>query len=123
MDTKEKSLYQQIHPVKLFTDITAGLVSLYIFWEHDPITGLAVAFIPSFAVTAILMQYSNLERLKHSSFGRYVSKYMTTSMQALRLLGNFTMIFAAWYHLFWLIFIGSCAIVLGWLCGIIFPAK
>jgi hypothetical protein len=123
MDTKEKSLYQQIHPLKLFTDITAGLVSLYIFWEHDLITGVAVAFIPSLVATAILMRYSNLERLKHSSFGQYVSKYMTTSMQVLRLGGNFIMIFGAWYHLFWLILIGSCAIVPAWLRGIIFPAK
>jgi hypothetical protein len=46
MNTKEKGLYQQIHPLKLATDISAGLVSLYFFWQHDIVLGLMIAFSP-----------------------------------------------------------------------------
>ena len=120
MDIKEKSLYQQIHPIKLLTDISAGLLSLYIFWQHDIILGLLVAFVPSVVATVLLMRFVDLEKLKRSGFGEYVSKYMTSSMQALRLVGNFVMILGAWFHIAWIILVGLIMILFGWLRGVIF---
>ena len=40
MTLKEKALYHQIHPLKLSTDILASLVSLYLFWLHQPVPAL-----------------------------------------------------------------------------------
>jgi hypothetical protein len=34
MNLKEKCLYHQIHPLKLFTDIGAAFGSLYLLWRH-----------------------------------------------------------------------------------------
>jgi hypothetical protein len=38
MTPKEKILYHQIHPLKLLTDGTTGLLALYFFWRHDFVT-------------------------------------------------------------------------------------
>jgi hypothetical protein len=120
MDTREKSLYQQIHPAKLLTDFGAGFVSLHLLWQHYLVFGLAVAFIPSIATTIVAMRYANLERLKRSGFGNYVAKYMTPTMQALRLGGNFIMLFGAWYNVVWVILVGLVVILPAWLRGVIF---
>lgn len=34
MTPQEKALYHQIHPLKLFTDISAEVISLYLFWKR-----------------------------------------------------------------------------------------
>jgi hypothetical protein len=74
-------------------------------------------------ITALLMRFANLERLKRSAVGRYISKNMTAPMQMLRISGNFVMLIGAWYHLLWLIIIGLVMILLGWLRGFIVPRK
>ncbi len=35
MDFREKQLYHQIHPAKLFTDWSAGFIALYFLWQHN----------------------------------------------------------------------------------------
>ena len=42
MTLQEKILYHQIHPFKLFTDISAEFVSLYLFWRHKLIAGIVL---------------------------------------------------------------------------------
>lgn len=39
MPFKEKQLYHQIHPLKLFADISAECISLYLFWQHTSSPG------------------------------------------------------------------------------------
>ncbi len=34
METQEKVLYHQIHPIKLFTDVSTSLISLYLLWQE-----------------------------------------------------------------------------------------
>ena len=70
-------------------------------------------------MTIVVMRYADLERLKHSDLGNYVAKNMTPAMQALRLGGNFVMLFGAWYGIIWVIFIGLVVILFAWLRGVI----
>ena len=35
MNLQEKELYHEIHPLKLFTDWSAGLIALYVLWQHE----------------------------------------------------------------------------------------
>ena len=46
MDLQEKILYHQIHPIKLFTDISTAIFSLYLLWRHRIGAALLVMFIP-----------------------------------------------------------------------------
>src|SRR3990172_5919992 len=98
MNFEEKSLYQQIHPLKLLTDWSTGILALYSFWQHDLIAALMVAFVPPILVSLLLVRFVQLDKYRQSAFGRYVSKYMTRRMQALRLVGYCLIAMAALYH-------------------------
>ena len=117
MNFAEKSLYHQIHPVKLATDIGSSLISLYFFWAHDLTSGLLVGIAPGVAVSFVIIQFVNLDRYRRSSLGRYVSRYMTREMQALRAVGQLVVWVGTWYHILLLIFAGFAMIALGWIRG------
>jgi hypothetical protein len=117
----EKSLYHQIHPLKLITDIGSSLISLYFFWRHDLTSGLLVGIAPGVAVSFVIIQFVNLDRYRRSSLGRYVGRYMTWEMQALRAAGQLVVWVGTWYHVLLLIFAGFAMIVLGWIRGRLLP--
>lgn len=123
MTLQEKSLYHQIHPVKLFTDWSAGLIALYPFWRHNLVAALLIAFLPSIVVSLLLIRFVSLEKQKRSSFGRYVRQYMTRSIEAVRFAGFVIMVIGAWYHVVWVIAAGLIIIILTWLRGILLPSR
>jgi energy-converting hydrogenase Eha subunit G len=117
----EKSLYHQIHPLKLITDIGSSLISLYFFWRHDITSGLLVGIAPGVAVSFVIIQFVNLDRYRRSSLGRYVGRYMTWEMQALRAAGQLVVWVGTWYHVLLLVFAGFAMIVFGWIRGRLLP--
>lgn len=123
MNTREKSLYHQIHPLKLATDWSTGLIALYLLWQHDLLPALVVAFVPSVIVSLVLMQWVNLGAYKQSSFGAYISRYMTRLMETIRVAGYVVMAIGAWYHMAWLIPLGLLVVLLAWFRGVLFPVK
>jgi hypothetical protein len=72
MTFREKQLYHQIHPLKLATDISAEIVSLYLFWKRKLLAGLLVALVPPVIASALIMSLVDLEKYKQSAFGKYV---------------------------------------------------
>ncbi len=123
MTFQEKSLYHQIHPLKLFTDWSTGLIALYLFWQHNLLAALFIAFVPSIFVSLMLVRCVNLEKYKQSSFGKYIQQYMTRRVETVRLAGYALMATGAWYHVIWLIPAGLLVILLAWLRGVVFPNK
>ena len=121
MTFQEKSLYHQIHPAKLFVDWSTGLIALYFFWQQNLIAALVIAIIPSIIVSLFIVRWVDLENYKQSDFGRYVKRYMTQAMQALRLAGYVVMAMGAWNRVVWLIPLGLLVIVFGWLHGRLVP--
>lgn len=119
MEFQEKKLYHQIHPLKLLTDWITGVISLYLLWSHQIVTTLIVMFVPSILVSIIIIKYVNLDKLKKSSFGNYVQRFMTKGMEIVRFVGFAIMILGAWFNLFWLIFCGLIIILAGWFRGMI----
>ena len=65
-----------------------------------------MSFILSIAATALVMHFTDLEKLKSSRFGGYISKHMTLSAQTFRFAGNYVMIVGAWFHILFLILTG-----------------
>lgn len=123
MKLQEKTLYPQIHPLKLFTDLSEGIAALPPLWQNNLLTALLIMFVPPILVSFILIRFVNLEKYKQSSFGKYVHQYMTHSVEMIRFAGYVLMAAGAWYHYAWLIPIGFLVVVLAWLRGIFFPNK
>ncbi len=122
MTLKEKALYNQIHPLKLSTDILAAAVSFYLFWVHQPLPALLLHFAPPLIASWLLIRYADLKPLKQSAFGRYVAANMTRTIEAVRLFGDLVMIFGAWLHDPLLMGIGLLVIIGAWCNGLI-PSK
>ena len=121
MDFREKVLYHQIHPGKLFADVSSSVLSLYFFWRHKPVAALLATSLPPVLASWIIIQRVDLEKYKHSSLGKYLNTYMTRQMEAVRMVGNIPMIIGAWYHRPWLIPVGVMIVLFGWLRGVLFP--
>jgi hypothetical protein len=120
MTAQEKTLYHQIHPLKLLADWSAGMLALVPLWGHNLLLAVAVAFGPALLASFFLMRYADLEPYKQSRFGRYVSRYMTHAIEAWRFAGYCVAALGAWFHLPWLIPAGLVIVLLAWLRGVIF---
>jgi hypothetical protein len=123
MNLEEKYLYHQIHPLKLFTDWSTGIIALYPLWRHNLALALIIALVPPPVVSFLLIRFANLEKYKASSFGKYIRKYMTRQVEMIRFAGYAVMVVGAWYHIIWLIPLGLMIILYGWLRGLIFPER
>lgn len=121
LTSREKVLYHQIHPAKLSVDVALTPLSGYLLWIHQLILGLLVGFIPAIVASALVIRYANLDSYAVSPLGKYVGKYMTRNMQAVRLAGLFVFWFGAWYHTPWIIGAGLLIVVFGWMRGKIIP--
>jgi hypothetical protein len=123
MTFREKQLYHQIHPLKLATDISAQILSLYLFWVHNLALGLVAMFAPPIVVSLIMVNTMDFTRIKDSARGRYLKRYMTPAMEAVRLAGTIPISLGAWFHIPWLIPVGLAVTVFGWVRGLLFPTK
>jgi hypothetical protein len=121
MTPQEKRLYHQIHPLKLATDISAEIVSLYLFWKHRLLAGMLILFIPPVIVSTLIMRLANLEPYRQSALGRYIREYMTPSAVAVRILGTIITHVGAWFRKPVLIPLGLVTVLLGWLRGKLVP--
>jgi len=119
MTRSEKIVYHQIHPLKLGTDVTAGVVSLFFFWQHRLWLALVLHFGPPIVASALVISLSNLEQQRNSAFGRYVKGMMTRAIEALRLVGDIAVVFGAWFHSSIVITSGLAVIVAAWLSGLV----
>ncbi len=120
MNFNEKKLYHQIHPLKLCTDISTGLLTTYLLWAHNVVWFLLLFLLPSVIISLLLVKFADLEKQKNSAFGNYISKYMTANFEAIRITGQIMMWIAAWFHLIVFIIIGFIIIIGGWLNGLMF---
>lgn len=123
MDFREKKLYHQIHPAKLFIDWSTGIIAFYFLWLHKIIIALIVMFVPAFIASVVIIQFVNLEKYKRSPFGNYINGYMTNTMEGIRFIGFAVAAFGAWFHTFWLIPCGIIIIIFGWIRGILLPKR
>ncbi len=119
MTLRERILYHQIHPLKLFTDIGVTFPSCYFFWRHDLVAAIAIALLPPIIVSAIIIAAVDLERYKQSSFGRYLKNYMSREMEMTRLFGFVLVALGSWFHQAWLLPCGVVIVLLAWMRGLI----
>jgi hypothetical protein len=94
----ERALYHQIHPAKLFADISSAVIGLDLFWRHELAPGLIIALLPPVLVSAVLLREADLERYRSSPMGAYLRRFMPPWVQAVRLFGAGVAFYAAWHH-------------------------
>ena len=121
MTLKEKVRFHEVHPVKLGTDIASAVVSLYFFWQHDLALGLLTHFIPAPIASAAVIRFANLDRYKRSRLGAYLTRFMTPTAQAARLVGDIGMVFAGWFHSVIGMAAGALIIIAAWSYGLLWP--
>src|SRR5215467_5013402 len=96
MQPSERLLYHQIHPLKLFTDVTTAAAATLLFWDHRLWLALATAFVPSIVVSAALLRWADLEPYRRSGFGRYISRFMNRRVEMARFAGLLPLWIGAW---------------------------
>lgn len=116
---RERVLYHQIHPAKLFADISTALVAIDLFWRHALAPGLIIALIPPLLVSAVLLQEGDLTRYRSSPMGAYLRRFMPPWVQAMRLFGVGVAFYASWHHLPAGIYGGLALVVLCWANGLV----
>lgn len=113
MTLKEKILYHQIHPLKLSVDISVGIVTTILAWQHNAVWFWILFLLPSVIASLFIIKFANLDKLKNSAFGKYTTVYMTRTIETVRLSGQIIMWAAAWFHSPVFIEIGSFLIIAG----------
>jgi len=123
MTLKEKILHHQVHPAKLGADIIAAVVSLYFFWQHQLFAGLVTHLLPPVIASAAVLHLADLAPYKISRLGAYLERYMTSTVQAIRLAGDLITVLAAWYHSVAGIAAGAAVILAAWSYGLLPPRR
>jgi hypothetical protein len=118
MDFGEKVLYHQIHPAKLAADISGSVVSTYLMWRHKFVAALLSAFVPAIIASILVIRYADLQKRKHSPFGRYMHRYMNRRVEAWRFFGQVVIWVGAWYRVGKLVPVGWAMVVGAWASGI-----
>jgi len=115
----ERVLYHQIHPAKLFADISTALIGIDLFWRHELVPALIIALVSPVLVSVVLVREADLERYRSSAMGAYLRRFMPPSVQVLRIFSVGFAFYAAWQHVTAGI-IGSLALVAAcWANGIV----
>lgn len=123
MNVIDKTLYHQIHPFKLTTDVISAFAAVYLCWLHLVIIGLIVAFVPSIMISLFMIRLMDFEKQKHSRFGRYVKRYMGRGADISRSVGFFGMLAGGWLRLPWMIALGFLVILATWMNGLVYKRQ
>jgi hypothetical protein len=118
MDFGEKVLYHQIHPAKLAADVGGSLASTYLMWRRRFVAAMLAAFVPAVVASVLVIRYADLEKRKHSPFGRYIGRYMDRRVEAWRFFGQVVVWVGAWYRVGKLVPIGVAIVLAAWTSGV-----
>jgi hypothetical protein len=84
---------------------------------HQVVLGVVGVLVPSVLASVIVLKYADLTKYASSPLGRYVRRYMTRTMEAVRFVGLIVSWLGAWYNLPWVIGVAVVIVVLAWLRG------
>ena len=119
MTFRERVLYHQIHPAKLFADISSALIAIDLLWRHEVVPGLIIALLPPVLVSAVLIREADLELYRASPMGAYLRRFMPPWVQAVRLFGVALAFYASWHHVPAGIYGGLALVAVCWANGVL----
>jgi hypothetical protein len=115
MNSRERQIYHQIHPLKLTTDVVSALVAATFFWQHSLALALAVGLLPPVVASVLVLRFANLDRYRDSRIGDYIGRNMTRAVEVARLAGLLPLWGGAWLQRGFIIAVGIVWILLCWL--------
>ena len=116
---RERVLYHQIHPAKLYVDVATALVAIDLFWRHALVPGLIIALLPPLLVSAVLLREADLERYRSSAMGAYLRRFMPPWVQTMRLFGVGVAFYGSWHHVPAGVYGGLVLVALCWANGLL----
>jgi len=119
MTFRERVLYHQIHPAKVFADISSALIAIDLLWRHEVVPGLIIALLPPVLVSAVLIREADLELYRASPMGAYLRRFMPPWVQAVRLFGVALAFYASWHHVPAGIYGGLALVAVCWANGVL----
>jgi hypothetical protein len=120
---QEAILVHQVHPVKLAFDIGASILSNLLLWQHRLGAAIFARYLPPLVGSALVINFADLESLKHSPRGQYVLYHMPPEAMAIRLGGDFVMAIGSWRRRPTWIVGGALIVVAGWSHGLVAPPR
>lgn len=114
LSARDAALYHQVHPLKLATDFSTAAASLVLLAQHRLWLALLIMWVPSIIVSSLMIRFGDFSDTHRSRTGKYLRRYMSVKMQALRFGGMALAAVGAWIHAWWLIAAGVAVIAWGW---------
>jgi hypothetical protein len=119
----ERVLFHQVHPLKLGADILSTVIAIPLLWQGEIVPGLVVALGTPLVASAVVLRFVDVEGVGRGPLGRYLRRYMTGPVQALRLACGLFVLAAAWWHQPVVIVIAVAIVVLAWTYGLLLDAR
>src|SRR5262245_11608201 len=85
MNSQDKLLYHQTHPIKLIVDVGGTPPALYLLRQHQLRAGLVLRLAPAPLLSALLIRYADLNPYQRSALGKFMHTYKRPLMQAQRM--------------------------------------
>ena len=117
MTNRDRLLYHHAHPAKLAVDLAAAGAATWLFWDQHPLRGMAAGLIPPAAVSLVVLQFADLERVRRSMPGRYVGRNMSLALHTTSVAGVFILWAAAWYRSIFYCSVGLLITAFAWVRG------
>ena len=117
MTLRDKLLYHHAHPAKLLVDVVCAIIAAWLFWEQHLLRAVAVGLVPPALASAIVLQFADLERVKQSAIGRYVTRYMSLLLHVTAVAGVIIVWLAAWYRSIFYCVVGLLIVTFAWTQG------
>jgi hypothetical protein len=114
MDVRARTMYHQIHPAKLATDISTGFIALALLWQRHLMFALVVMVGPPIVASGLLIRWGHLDDLARTRAGARMYR-MTGRAIAIRVTGMLVMSMAAWQREPALLVLGAVLIVAAWM--------
>jgi len=119
----ERVLFHQVHPLKLGADILSTVIAIPLLWQGEIVLGLVVALGTPLVASAAVLRFADVSGVARGPLGRYLRRYMTAPVQALRLACGLLVLAAAWWHQPVVIVIAVAIVVLAWTYGLLLDAR
>ena len=119
---RETYLLHQVHPAKLAADVSASVISSWLFWRGRYLQAVVSALALPVVASALVIR-GDCSRLKSTAAGRYVLAHMPPWAQAVRLGGAALMAYGSGRRRPGLIALGLLVVAGGWCEGLFVPAR